>query len=76
MQYSGLWGMSIKRDDKRMNNQESGRLALKILKGMKDKPASPYCFRFRFIYFLPHPQPKCEGCKYFNALAAMRDNNE
>lgn len=49
------------------------KLAKEILAEMGDKRASQYCRIFRKVCFLPHPQPECEGCKYLNGLAAMRE---
>ena len=38
----------------------------------KSKPAHPYCKQFRFTCWLPHPQPNCEDCKYYNGLKEAR----
>lgn len=49
------------------------KIAKDILAEMKDKKASPYCQRFKHTCYLPHPQPECEECRYFNAIRFMRD---
>ena len=52
--------------------QKAIKLSAEILAELRGKKAPPQCMRFRAVCFLPHPQPDCESCKFYNGIEEAR----